>query len=64
MNKSYRLTSAPINQGALEGRYALRDLSNSGKFSNTINSIPVRYRLSCNENIDDKVLTLAEKTLL
>lgn len=60
MNKSYRLTSAPINQGALEGRYALRDLSNSGKFSNTINSIPVRYRLSCNENIDDKVLTLAE----
>ena len=32
------------NEGALAGRYALKDLSNSGKFSNILNVIPYRVK--------------------
>lgn len=57
---AYKLQSNPINQGALSGRYALKDLSNSGKFTNTINAIPVRYRLVLTGDSSEKTLTLVE----
>ena len=34
------------NEGALAGRFALRDLTNSGKFTNIINVIPYRYQVT------------------
>lgn len=57
---SYDLKAAAINQGALAGRYAIQDLSNTGKFTNIINSIPVRHKLFCTGNSTEKTLTLIE----
>lgn len=64
MKSSYELHSNPINQGALAGRYALKDLSNSGKFTNTINAIPVRFNIVATSSVVDKVLTLVEGSTL
>ena len=42
MSTSTRINN--YNEGALAGRYARLDLSNTGKFANTIHAIPERFR--------------------
>lgn len=39
------IENAQLNEGALAGRYALYDLSNSGKFTNLLNVLPRRVKI-------------------
>ena len=38
---SYTIEQNILNQGSLAGKYALKDLSNTGKYSGFINKLPI-----------------------
>lgn len=64
-NITYNVESNPINQGALYGRYAGIDLVNTGKFTNILSALPVRYRFKVSDYVEDdgsvtRTLTLVE----
>ena len=50
---SYIIQQNKLNQGSLVGRYALKDLSNSGKYSGYINNVPVRREVIYNQEGDN-----------
>lgn len=43
---SYTIEQNILNQGSLAGKYALKDLSNTGKYSGFINKLPVRRNVA------------------
>lgn len=48
--KIKNIETHPYNQGALAGRYALTDLSNSGIMTNILLSLPSRHKITQNGN--------------
>lgn len=48
--KITHIETHPYNQGALAGRYALKDLSTSGILTNILLAVPERHRVSQNGN--------------
>lgn len=43
---SYTIEQNILNQGSLAGKYALKDLSNTGKYSGFINKLPIRRNVT------------------
>lgn len=43
---SYTIEQNILNQGSMAGKYALKDLSNTGKYSGFLNKIPVRRNVT------------------
>lgn len=54
-----RLNTNEYNIGALAGKYALKDMSNTGKFTNTVSILPVRANIEISDPITG-VLTLKQ----
>ena len=62
---SYIIHQNPLNQGSLSGRYSLKDLSNSGKFTGYINSLPIRRNVECLVDTEGhSVVTVSNGSLL
>ena len=51
-----RLNPTQYNIGALSGSYALKDMSNTGKFANTLQSLPCRTNIEINAELGELVL--------
>lgn len=58
-----RLTTNEYNIGALAGKYALKDMSNTGKFTNIITSLPVRTEVEVTDETNGEI-TLKQGSLL
>ena len=43
---AYTIEQNILNQGSLTGRYALKDLSNTGKYSGYVNKLPIRRNVT------------------
>ncbi len=57
-----RLTQNEYNIGALAGKYALKNLSNTGKFSNIVEVLPVRTRFEIDR--ESGTITLKQGSLV
>lgn len=58
-----RLQSNEYNLGALAGKYALKDMTNTGKFTNTLSVLPVRFEVEITDELSG-IITLKEGSLL
>ena len=57
-----RIKQNEYNVGALSGKYALRDMSNTGKFSNIIEALPLKATFDIDRT--SGTLTLKQGSLL
>ena len=57
-----RITPNDYNTGALAGKYALKDMSNTGKFSNIVETLPLRTSLEIDRS--SGTITLKEGSLI
>lgn len=54
-----RINTNEYNVGALAGKYALKDMSNTGKFTNTVSILPVRTNIEISDPISG-IITLKQ----